>query len=146
MPNIGPVQIRNPAVQAALSGYTDLPMRLVARRHGAPYALNEVVVDRLVLEKGKGRRRILELPAEDHPVGGQLMGSEPEAFGAAAREMVRAGYDVVDINFGCPVSKALGRCRGGHLLREPDQVTQRSPWRTSTGTIGPIWSLRSPIP
>ena len=39
--------------------------------------------------------------------------------GAAAKELVRAGYDVVDINFGCPVNKVLGRCRGGWLLREP---------------------------
>ena len=34
--------------------------------------------------------------------------------------MARAGFDVVDINFGCPVNKVLGRCRGGYLLSEPE--------------------------
>jgi tRNA-dihydrouridine synthase B len=117
---IGRVAIGLPAVQAALSGYSDLAMRTVAREHGAPYALNEVVLDALVLQKGKLQRRILAIPEHDHPVAGQLMGSEPATFGAAARELVRAGYDVVDINFGCPVNKVLGRHRGGWLLQDPD--------------------------
>jgi nifR3 family TIM-barrel protein len=50
------------------------------------------------------------------------MGSAAATFGRAAREMVRAGYDVVDINFGCPVGKVLGRCRGGWLLRQPAEA------------------------
>lgn len=117
---LGKVEIGMPAVQAALSGYSDLAMRTVAREHGAPYALNEVVLDELVLQKGKLQRRILSVPEHDHPVGGQLMGSEPHTFGRAAREMVDAGYDVVDVNFGCPVNKVLGRHRGGWLLQAPD--------------------------
>ncbi|MCY2955449.1 MAG: tRNA-dihydrouridine synthase [Planctomycetota bacterium] len=117
--SFGKLVLGMPAVQAALSGYSDLPMRLIAREHGADYALNEVVLDELVLRKGKLRNQILAVPEQDHPVGGQLMGSLPLTFGLAAREMVRAGYDVVDINFGCPVNKVLGRCRGGWLLREP---------------------------
>jgi nifR3 family TIM-barrel protein len=117
---LGKVAIGMPAVQAALSGYSDLAMRTVARAHGAPYALNEVVLDEVVLQKGKLQRRILSVPEHDHPVGGQLMGSDPLRFGAAARELVRAGYDVVDVNFGCPVNKVLGRRRGGWLLQDPD--------------------------
>lgn len=117
---IGRLRLPLPAVQAALSGYSDLAMRTVAREHGAPYALNEVVLDELVLQKGRLQRRILSVPEHDHPVGGQLMGSRPETFGRAARELVRAGYDVVDLNFGCPVNKVLGRRRGGWLLQDPD--------------------------
>ncbi|MCA8978193.1 MAG: tRNA-dihydrouridine synthase [Planctomycetes bacterium] len=117
---IGNVPIAGPAVQAALSGYSDLAMRTVAREHGAPFAIHEVVLDSQVLQKGKLQRRILSLPEHDHPVGGQLMGSQPDTFGAAARELVRAGFDVVDINFGCPVNRVLGRRRGGWLLQDPE--------------------------
>jgi len=118
--HIGDVEVGLPAVQAALSGYSDLAMRAVAREHGATYAINEVVLDSLVLQKGKLQRRILSVPEYDHPVGGQLMGSQPETFGDAARELVNAGYDVVDINFGCPVNKVLGRRRGGWLLQDTE--------------------------
>ncbi len=117
---LGSLRMDMPVVQAALSGYSDLAMRTVARAHGAPYALNEVVLDELVLQKGRLQRRILSVPEHDHPVGGQLMGSQPERFGQAARELVKAGYDVVDLNFGCPVNKVLGRRRGGWLLQDPE--------------------------
>lgn len=120
MLEIGPLKIPMPAVQAALSGYSDIAMRRVARAHGAALCFAEVVVDRLVLIKGKAQRRIFDLPADDHPVGGQIMGSEPDVFGEAADLMVVAGYDLIDINFGCPVNKVLGRCRGGFHLGQPD--------------------------
>jgi tRNA-dihydrouridine synthase B len=119
MVRIGSLQLDIPVAQAALSGYSDSAMRRIARRCGAPYALNEVVLDRLVLAKGRKRNRILRVADDDHPLGGQLMGAEPEPFAEAAGEMVAAGYDAIDINFGCPVRKVLSRCRGGYLLSEP---------------------------
>ncbi len=119
---IGGVDIGFPAVQAALSGYSDGPMRIVARRLGAPYTLAEVMIDRFVLDL-KNRRRTqhhLHVTDEEHPVGGQLMGSNPAEFGPAAQKLVAAGFDVIDINFGCPVKSAVGGCRGGYHLSQPD--------------------------
>jgi nifR3 family TIM-barrel protein len=119
---IGTVQLDVPIVQAALSGYSDAAMRLLAREYGCPYAINEVVLDKLVGVGGKRMKRMLALSPCDHPVGGQLMGSEPEQFADSADALVEIGYDVIDINFGCPVKKVLGRCRGGFLLSAPDQA------------------------
>ena len=124
MPSLGRVSFEGPAVQAALSGYSDLPMRTVARAHGAPYCINEVVLDETVIRPGKLQRAILALPESEHPVGGQLMGSQPKTFGEAASRLVSAGYDVVDINFGCPVPRVLGRRRGGYLLGEPQTAVE----------------------
>lgn len=120
MLRIGPITLDAPFVQAALSGYSDAPMRRLAREYGCPYTLNEVVLDKLVNTGGKKMRRMLAIPQADHPVAGQLMGSEPEQFAQAAHTLVEIGYDVIDINFGCPVKKVLGRCRGGFLLSAPD--------------------------
>ena len=119
MLKIDKLHIRLPAIAAALSGFSDRPMRVVARRYGAEFAMAEVVLDEIVLVHGKLRERIFRIGEDDHPIGGQLMGSRPEQFGEAAGELVEAGYDLVDINFGCPVKKVLGRCRGGFLLTEP---------------------------
>ncbi|MHB8955622.1 MAG: tRNA dihydrouridine synthase [Pirellulaceae bacterium] len=120
--NLGRVAIGFPVVQAALSGYSDWAMRLIARRLGAPYAACEVMLDQFLLQvRSRPRtRHFLYLTDEDHPVGGQLMGADPEQFAAGAQRLVAAGYDVIDINFGCPVKKVLGRCRGGFHLSQPD--------------------------
>lgn len=136
MLRIGPFHFDIPFVQAALSGYSDLPMRRLARRHGAPYALNEVMLDKLVLQPGKKRREMLYVAPDDHPVGGQLMGADPEVFGPAAFELAKAGYDIIDINFGCPVKKVLGRCRGGFLLSQPE--TALSIVRSVIDAVGSI--------
>ena len=116
---LGPIAIDFPVVQAALSGYSDWAMRVIARRLGAPYTLCEVLLDKLVLQGGRKTRRFMKVTDEEHPVGGQLMGSNPDEFGPAAVELAAAGFDVIDINFGCPVKKVLGRCRGGYLLSTP---------------------------
>ena len=119
---IGSVHLGFPVVQAALSGYSDWPMRVLARRLGASYALCEVMLDQFLLtvKPRKKNRHFLYVSDEEHPVGGQLMGAEPEQFGPAALRLVKAGFDVIDINFGCPVKKVIGRCRGGFHLGQPD--------------------------
>jgi tRNA-dihydrouridine synthase B len=116
------VAIDFPVVQAALSGYSDWPMRTLARRHGAGYALCEVMLDEFLvaLKSRRKTRHFLHIGDDEHPVGGQLMGAEPEQFAAGAVRLVEAGFDVIDINFGCPVKKVLGRCRGGFHLGQPD--------------------------
>ncbi len=121
-PLIGNIPLASPLLQAALSGYSDRAMRVLARRHGAAYCLGEVLLDAFVITAGKSERNLarLALSAEEHPVGAQLMGSNPDDFPPAARRLVVEGYDVIDINFGCPVKKVLGRCRGGFLLGVPE--------------------------
>jgi tRNA-dihydrouridine synthase B len=118
---IGNVAIDFPVVQAALSGYSDWPMRVIARRLGAAYTLGEVLLDRFIVQVSTGSkaRRYIRTTNEEHPVGAQLMGAVPEDFPPAAIKLAEAGFDVIDLNFGCPVKKVLGRCRGGFLLSTP---------------------------
>jgi nifR3 family TIM-barrel protein len=118
---LGDLTIGFPVVQAALSGYSDAAMRVLARRLGASYTLCEVMLDQFLLavKRRQRNRHFLFVADEEHPVGGQLMGAEPEQFAAGATRLVEAGFDVIDINFGCPVKKVLGRCRGGFHLGQP---------------------------
>ena len=120
--SLGNVTIDFPIVQAALSGYSDSPMRTIARRLGAPYTLCEVMLDTFLvnIKQRKRTSHFLHIGDDEHPVGGQLMGAEPEQFAAGAERLVQAGFDVIDINFGCPVKKVLGRCRGGFHLSQPE--------------------------
>jgi tRNA-dihydrouridine synthase B len=119
---IGDLALDFPVVQAALSGYSDLPMRVIARRLGAPYTVCEVMLDKFIVELKPRRknRHFLQVADEEHPTGGQLMGADPQDFAPAALRLVEHGFDVIDINFGCPVKKVLGRCRGGYHLSQPD--------------------------
>jgi len=125
-PLIGSIRLASPVVQAALSGYSDRAMRVLACRHGAAYSLCEVLIDTFVAVVGTNKRNLarIAVAADEHPVGGQLMGANPDDFAPAARRLVQAGFDVIDINFGCPVKKVLGRCRGGYLLSVPETALE----------------------
>ncbi len=121
---IGNIQIELPMVVAALAGYTDHAYRMICRELGAPYCATEMMLDRLLQVKGRMRNRMLKLTDQDHPVAGQIIGCEPPVMAEAAWALCRMGFDVVDLNFACPVRKALSRKRGGWLLTEPDLVLQ----------------------
>ena len=122
MTRIGKLSLDAPFFQAGLAGYSDTAMRLIARRHGAPYAVTEALLDRLLIAGGKGLA-YAKLDEQDHPIAGQLIGSEPEQMAQGARILVDFGYDVIDVNLACPVRKFRKKRRGGHLLEQPDEAT-----------------------
>jgi len=119
---IGAVSLDFPVGLGALAGYSDLPYRLICRSLGAPYCITEAMLDRQILLEGKLRKRLIRLDAADHPVAGQIMGIEPETMAEAARSLVRMGFDIIDLNFACPVRKVVSHKRGGALMNDPERA------------------------
>src|SRR5438034_655390 len=122
MPHIGSVQLPIPFCQAGLAGYSDRAMRVVARRRGCPYAVTEALLDTILVNGGHGLRRSIDINDEDHPVAGQIIGSDADTMAKAAVILHEAGYDVIDLNFACPVKKIKNKARGGHMLLDADRA------------------------
>ncbi|HEY0007863.1 MAG TPA: tRNA-dihydrouridine synthase [Tepidisphaeraceae bacterium] len=118
MPRIGSIELSSPFCQAGLAGYSDRAMRLVARRRGCAYAVTEALLDVILLNGGLGLKKSIDINDEDHPIAGQVIGSEPETVTPAAAILWDAGYDVIDLNYACPVKKIKNKARGGHMLRD----------------------------
>lgn len=124
MLKLGRLTLDVPFFQAALSGYSDYPMRKLAKSFGAPLTFAGVM-----LAKSAACPKVLNKPIfkpgdDEHPVGAQILGSEPKTMAKAARALVQAGYDLIDLNFACPAPKVLRRRRGGYLLKEPETVVE----------------------
>ncbi|HUS48274.1 MAG TPA: tRNA-dihydrouridine synthase [Phycisphaerae bacterium] len=122
--SIGPIRVHLPVVLAPMAGYTDLPFRLLCRRMGAAYCTTEMMLDKMLFVRGPLPGRMTALSDDDHPVAGQIIGNEPDVMAAAAAELCTRGFDVVDLNFACPVRKALSRRRGGYLMKEPARAAR----------------------
>jgi tRNA-dihydrouridine synthase B len=118
MANIGSIQLAMPFCQAGLAGYSDRAMRQVARRRGCPYAVTEALLDIILLSGGQGLRKSIDINDQDHPVAGQIIGSDAETMAQAAIILAERGYDVIDLNFACPVKKIKNKARGGHMLQD----------------------------
>ena len=104
---LGPIQLDFPVVQAALSGYSDWAMRVIARRLGAPYTLCEVLLDKFVVQVSRGKKadRYLRVTDEEHPVGAQLMGAIPEDFAPAAQRLVASTPNSTLAVLDCPYAR-----------------------------------------
>ena len=127
---IGNIDLGNrPVTLAPMEDVTDASFRILCREAGAAMVTTEFVSsDGLVrdVEKTIAKMRTLE---EEAPVAVQIYGSIPEAMVDAAKMAARAaqlagghGADIVDINFGCPVSKIAGRGAGSGMMKEPDKM------------------------
>ena len=122
MTHIGAIHLATPFCQAGLAGYSDRAMRLVARRRGCPYAVTEALLDTILVNGGQGLKKSIDINDEDHPVAGQIIGSDAETMAKAALLLHQAGYDVIDLNFACPVKKIKNKARGGHMLLDEQRA------------------------
>jgi tRNA-dihydrouridine synthase B len=68
------------------------------------------------------RKRYLTFYGDEHPIGAQLFGSNPETLAEAARIVQDTGFDLIDLNLGCPAKRVVG-CNGGSgLLRDLPKI------------------------
>jgi len=122
MIRLGNIELDAPFYQSPLSGYSERPMRILARRFGSPLTFTGVLLDKIALHP-KAIRKLMFLPGDDeHPVGAQILGNDPATMAKAAATFEGIGFDMIDLNFACPAPKVLRRKRGGYHLKQPQVV------------------------
>jgi tRNA-dihydrouridine synthase len=74
--------------------------------------------DGVLRKKDQKAKRYLHFYEDEHPISAQLFGSDPNVMAEAARMVEDLGFDLVDLNLGCPAKKVV-KCNGGSgLLRD----------------------------
>ena len=116
--------MRPATVLAPMAGVTDTVFRRLIRNQGGcgllmtEFTSSHGVVSTRHAKKPNRNFRYLYFEPEEHPISCQLFGSDPEVMAEAAKVCEQRGFDIVDINFGCPVNKVV-KCNGGSgLLRD----------------------------
>ena len=118
-----------PLLLAPMEDVTDASFRILCREQGADMVYTDFIPsDGLIRDAAKALAKMHTHDCEA-PVGIQIYGHIPESMVQAARMADRAaeiagghGADLIDINFGCPVSKIAGRGAGSGMMREPDKM------------------------
>ena len=121
---IGPVRVAPATVLAPMAGVTDTVFRRFIRNLGGcgllmtEFTSSHGVRASLGARKPTRTLKYLAFDPVEHPITAQLFGADPEVMADAARVCEDLGFDIVDINFGCPVNKVV-KCNGGSgLLRD----------------------------
>ncbi len=117
---MGTVTISPATVLAPMAGVTDTVFRRFIRNlGGCGLIMTEFTsADGVLRKKDQKAKRYLHFYEDEHPISAQLFGSDPKVMAEAARMVEGLGFDLVDLNLGCPAKKVV-KCNGGSgLLRD----------------------------
>jgi tRNA-dihydrouridine synthase B len=118
--SIGNVLISPATVLAPMAGVTDTVFRRFIRNlDGCGLIMTEFTsADGVLRKKDQKAKRYLHFYEDEHPISAQLFGSDPAVMAEAAKMVEGLGFDIVDLNLGCPAKKVV-KCNGGSgLLRD----------------------------
>ena len=117
---VGGLTIAPATVLAPMAGVTDTVFRRFIREMGGcGLMMTEFTsADGVLRSKDKKAKRYLHFYEDEHPIAAQLFGSNPDTLRDAAAMIEDLGFDMVDLNLGCPAKKVV-KCNGGSgLLRD----------------------------
>ena len=112
------VRIRPAHILAPMAGITDTVFRrFIKRLGGCGLIMTEFVSSEGMLRHNLKSRRFLYYSEEERPITAQIFGADPHHLAEAARMIEDLGFDLIDLNLGCPAKKVV-KCGGSGLLRD----------------------------
>ncbi len=114
------LQLKKPIIALApMEGVTDVAYRTLCKEWGADVVYTEFMAAEAIVHAGPKFMKKMARSEDERPVICQIFGRNPGAFAEAAKKVEALGFDGLDINFGCPARKVVGRGAGVALLRDP---------------------------
>lgn len=118
----GSLTLANRVLYSPLAGCSDYPFRKMVAQYRPGLMYCEMVKMDAVVRHDPGTFHLLDYDVDMHPIGAQLCGSKPKIAGQAARIIEDLGFDVLDLNCGCPVDKITKDGSGSGMLKTPDLI------------------------
>ncbi len=116
-----PIQIKNillpnNILMAPLAGYTCYPFRVMVRELGAALCYTEMVSCNALKYKDKATQLLLFTTEQEKPKAVQILGGDSRVMAEMCRVGIPEGYDIIDINMGCPVPNVIKSGEGCALM------------------------------
>jgi tRNA-dihydrouridine synthase B len=119
---LGSLELPSNVFCAPLAGCSDLPFRRMTSKYRPGLVYCEMVKMDALIRNNPHTIRFLDYEESMHPIGAQLCGSKPHLAGPCAKMIEDMGFDVVDLNCGCPVDKVTKDGSGSGLLKNPELI------------------------
>jgi tRNA-dihydrouridine synthase B len=121
---IGALTISNRLTLAPMEEHTNFPFRLMMKQAGAGLVVTERVDAADVARRDRRALRLLYTQPAEAPRAGQISGADPPIMAAAAQIVAEQGFNLVDLNFECPIRRLLSKGEGGALMASPERIGQ----------------------
>lgn len=111
-----------PLLLAPMEDVSDPPFRFVCKENGADLMYTEFISSEGLIRDAAKSVQKLDIFEYERPIGIQIFGSDIETMREATRIASKAGPDLIDINYGCPVKNVACRGAGASLLQDIDKM------------------------
>ncbi len=117
-----PILPNNKILAAPLAGVSDTVYCRWALRYGAGLVFTGMVCAEGIRRRSKKTVELLKFPEDVRPIGAQLFDNDPDAIREAAPFVEQMGFDLIDINLGCPAKKVIRKGAGACLMKSPSKA------------------------
>lgn len=119
---LGKLTLPHRILYAPLAGCSDFPYRRMSAKYRPALIYCEMVKMDAIVRHDEGTFHILDYSPDMHPIGAQICGSKPSLAAQAAKIIEELGFDVIDLNCGCPVDKVTKDGSGSGMLKTPELI------------------------
>jgi tRNA-dihydrouridine synthase B len=122
--SIGNIPIQGRVILAPMDGYSDLPMRLIARQFGSCISISEFIN---TIDIKQGHPHLISqitYSETERPFAYQIFDDDPERMLEGALKLRERNPDYIDINMGCSARNVANRGAGAGLLKDPLKIGQ----------------------
>lgn len=125
MVKIGNIELGEfPFILAPMEDVSDPPFRALCKEQGCDMMYTEFIsVEGLIRDAEKSVKK-LDIYPHERPIGVQIFGAELDSMMRAAEIVTEAKPEVLDINYGCPVTKVVKKMAGAGILRDVDKMVK----------------------
>jgi tRNA-dihydrouridine synthase B len=113
-----------PLLLAPMEDVSDPPFRYVCKQAGADLMYTEFISSEGLIRDAIKSRQKLDIFDYERPIGIQIFGGDEEAMALSAKIVDATGPDLLDINYGCPVSKVVCKGAGAGVLKDVDLMVR----------------------
>lgn len=119
---LGSLKLSHRIFYAPLAGCSDFPFRKMSAKYRPGLMYCEMVKMDALVRHDAGTFHLLDYSVDMRPIGAQICGSKPAIAGQSAKLIEDLGFDVVDLNCGCPVDKVTKDGSGSGMLKTPELI------------------------
>ena len=118
MVKIGDIELPEfPLLLAPMEDVSDPPFRMVCKEQGVDLMYTEFISSEGLIRDAAKSRMKLDIFEYERPIGVQIFGSEIESMVKSAEIIESVNPNLLDINYGCPVSKVTCKGAGAGILQ-----------------------------
>lgn len=125
MVKIGDIEVGDfPLLLAPMEDISDPPYRMLCKEQGADVVYTEFVSSEGLIRDASKSTEKLDIYEKERPVGIQVFGHNMDSMLEACSIIDHTNPDIIDINFGCPVTKVVSKGAGAGILKDVDKMVR----------------------